>query len=221
MIHPNREYNKHNGYTRPFTFNRKNVTDVITHPGWLFNVLARYMLTTGMPRFENMPEEMKTNILRDKTLDKNQSLCWDDLKALRDMWPGKLMVKGILNAQDAVMAADCGADAVIVSNHGGRNLDSARATIDVLPEVVDAVGHRMTVMIDSGFRRGSDVVKALALGAKTVLIGRSTLYGTAVAGQEGAARAIDIFRDEIDRILVQVGCRSVSELNREHIRIEK
>ena len=219
VIHPNREYNQHNGYSRPFTFNRRNVTDVLTHPRWLFNVFARYMLTTGMPRRENYPDALRKNILKDISLVKNESLNWDDLKALREMWPGKLMVKGILHPQDAIQAADCGADGVIVSNHGSRNLDSAKATIEVLPHVVDAVGKRVTVIVDSGFRRGSDVVKALSLGAKAVLIGRSTLYGTAVAGQAGAAHAIEIFRDEIDRILVQIGCRNVTDLNSEYVSV--
>ena len=127
------------------------------------------------------------------------------------------MVKGILHPQDAVLAADCGADAVIVSKHGGRYLDSSQAPIEVLPEVLDAVGKRITIMVNSGFRRGGDVVKALALGAQAVLIGRATLYGTAAAGQAGAARAIEIFREEIDRVMALIGCRSVAELNSEYL----
>ena len=141
----------------------------------------------------------------------NDSLTWDDVRVLRKLWPHTLMVKGILHPQDAVLAADCGADAVIVSNHGGRVLDSSRAPIEVLPEVVEAVGKRITVIVDSGFRRGSDVVKALALGANAVLIGRAPLYGTAVAGEAGAARAIEIYRDEIDRVLALIGCPSVAD----------
>jgi len=219
VVAPNREYNPHNGYTVPFTFNRRNVTDVLTHPRWLVNVFLRYMLTTGMPRRANLPDELrKETIIGKASVVRNDSLNWDDLKALRDLWPGKLMVKGILNPQDAVRAADCGADAVIVSNHGGRNLDSSRAPIEVLPEVVSAVGDRVTVIVDSGFRRGSDVIKGLALGAKAVLIGRSTLYGTAVAGQAGAARAIEIFREEIDRMMALIGCCSVPEINSEYVR---
>ncbi len=217
---PNREYNAHNGYTVPFTFNRRNVTDVLMHPRWLFNVFLRYMVTTGMPRRENMPEELrKATIIGKSSSIRNDSLTWDDLKALREMWPGKLMVKGILNPIDAGRCADCGADGVIVSNHGGRNLDSTRAPIDVLPEIVAAVGNRITVIVDSGFRRGSDVVKGLALGAKAVLIGRSTLYGTAVGGQAGAARAIEIFRDEIDRTMAFIGCRTVADITREHVQL--
>ena len=220
VVAPNREYNPHNGYTVPFTFNRINVTDVLMHPRWMLDVFARYMLTTGMPRRENLPDELrKATIVGKPSLLRNDSLNWDDLKALREIWRGKLMVKGILHPKDAVLAADCGADAVIVSNHGGRNLDSSRAPIEVLPEVVDAVGNRITVIVDSGFQRGSDVVKALALGAKAVLIGRATLYGTAVAGQAGAARAIEIFREEIDRMMALIGCRSVAEITSDYVKL--
>jgi len=148
---------------------------------------------------------------------RNDSLTWDDLRVLRKLWPHTLIVKGILHPQDAVFAADCGADAVIVSNHGGRNLDSSMAPIEVLPEVVDAVGKRVTVMVDSGFRRGSDVVKALALGAKAVLIGRATLYGTAAGGEAGAARAIALIRDEIDRVLALLGCPGIGALSRDYL----
>ena len=144
----------------------------------------------------------------------SDSLTWDDLRVLRKLWPHALMVKGILRARDAVLAADCGADGVIVSNHGGRAVDSTRAPIDVLPEIVEAAGRRLTVLVDSGFRRGADVVKALALGAKAVLIGRATLYGTAIAGEAGAARAIEIYRDEIDRLLALIGCPGVAALDR-------
>ena len=216
----NREYNRRNGYTVPFTFMRRNVADVLMHPRWLFGVLTRYVLTTGLPRYANYLSELKNRITgrpMGTSMTKNDSLNWEDLRALRKMWPHTLMVKGILSAEDAVLAAECGADGVIVSNHGGRNLDSSLAPIEVLPEVVDAVGKRLTVIVDSGFRRGSDVVKALALGAKAVLIGRPTLYGTAAAGEAGAARAIAIYREEIDRMLALIGCRSIAELNRDHL----
>jgi isopentenyl diphosphate isomerase/L-lactate dehydrogenase-like FMN-dependent dehydrogenase len=218
----NREYNLRNGFTVPFTFTRRNVTDVLMHPRWFLGVLARYVLTTGMPRYENYPSELKQRITAapmGRSMLKSDSLNWEDLRALRKMWPGKLMVKGVLHPQDAVLAADCGADAVIVSNHGGRNLDSSMAPIDVLPEIADAVGDRITVIVDSGFRRGSDVVKALALGAKAVLIGRATLYGIAAGGHAGAARAIAIFREEIDRVLALVGCRSVAELGPQYLQM--
>jgi len=216
----NREYNLRNGFTIPFTFTRRNVTDVLMHPEWLLGVLARYVFTTGMPRYENYPSEFKHRITAQpmgKGMLLNDSLNWDDLRVLRRLWPRTLIVKGILHPQDAVHAADCGADGIVVSNHGGRNLDSSMAPIEVLPEVVDAVGKRITVMVDSGFRRGSDVVKALALGAKAVLIGRPTLYGTAAGGEAGAARAIAIFREEIDRVLALLGCPGIAALNREYL----
>jgi isopentenyl diphosphate isomerase/L-lactate dehydrogenase-like FMN-dependent dehydrogenase len=214
----NREYNLRNGFTVPFSFTRRNVTDVLMHPGWMLAVLARYVFTTGMPRYENYPSELRNKITArpmGKSMLRNDSLTWDDLRMLRKIWPHTLIVKGILHPRDAILAADCGADGVIVSNHGGRNLDSSMAPIDVLPEVVDAVGKRITVIVDSGFRRGSDVVKALALGAKAVLTGRPTLYGTAVAGEAGAARAIGIFREEIDRVLALLGCPSIAALSRD------
>jgi isopentenyl diphosphate isomerase/L-lactate dehydrogenase-like FMN-dependent dehydrogenase len=190
------------------------------HPGWMFGVLARYVFTTGMPRYENYPSELRNKITArpmGKSMLRNDSLTWEDLRVLRKIWPHTLIVKGILHPQDALLAADCGADAVVVSNHGGRNLDSSMAPIEVLPEVVDAVGKRITVIVDSGFRRGSDVVKALALGARAVLIGRATLYGTAVGGEAGAARAIALFREEIDRVLALLGCRGIAALNRDYL----
>lgn len=219
-VSPNREYNLRNGFTIPFTFTRKNITDVLMHPHWFFGVLTRYMMTTGMPRYENYPSELKAKITAapmGRSQMKNDSLNWEDLRTLRRMWPGKLMVKGILHPEDAKLAAECGADAVIVSNHGGRNLDSSMAPIEVLPEVVDAVGKRITVMVDSGYRRGSDIVKALALGAQAVLIGRATLYGVAAGGEPGANRAIGILREEIGRVMALIGARSVSELGPEFL----
>ena len=206
-VPPSREYNLHNGFTIPFSLTRRNVTDILTHPRWLFGVLMRYLLTTGMPRYENYPTEVKNRITAlpmGRSMMLNDSLTWDDLRVLRKLWPGKLMAKGILRADDAKLAADCGADAVIVSNHGGRVVDGTRAPIEVLPEIVDAVGRRIAVIVDSGFRRGSDVIKALALGANAVFIGRSTLYGTAVGGEAGATRAINLFYEEIDRVMGKV-----------------
>lgn len=215
VVPGNREYNLRNGFTIPFSFTRKNVLDVLLHPGWMLNVLAKYVLTTGMPRYENYPSEIKYKVTAapmGRSQMRNDSLNWEDLRDLRKMWPGKLLVKGVLHPQDAVLAAECGADGVIVSNHGGRNLDGAISPIEVLPQVAEAVGKRMTVLVDSGFRRGTDVAKALALGAHAVQIGRSTLYGIAAAGEPGAARALRIFREELDRALGLLGCRSVAEL---------
>ncbi len=223
-VPPGREYNLRNGMTVPFRFTRRNVTDVLMHPRWVATVLARYLLTSGMPRYENYPTEVKARITAapmGRSMMVTDSLTWEDLKALRRIWPHRLIVKGILRPQDAVLAADCGADGVIISNHGGRAVDSTMAPIEVLPSVIEAAGKRLTVMVDSGFRRGADVVKALALGAAAVLIGRATLYGTAVAGEAGAARAIEIYRDEIDRILGLIGCPDVAQLDRDYLALSK
>lgn len=219
-VFSNREYNLRNGFTIPLSYTPRNVADVLRHPRWLAGVWMRYLLTTGMPRYENYPEAVKSSISArpmGRALKLNDSLTWEDVRVLRKLWPRTLMVKGVLRPQDAALAADSGADAVIVSNHGGRVVDGAVAPIEVLPEIVDAVGKRMTVMVDSGFRRGTDVVKALALGANAVLVGRATLYGTAAAGEAGAARAITIFRDEIDRTLALLGCAGIAALNPDHV----
>jgi isopentenyl diphosphate isomerase/L-lactate dehydrogenase-like FMN-dependent dehydrogenase len=217
-VPPSREYNLHNAFTLPFSITRRNAADMLSHPRWLLTVLSRYLVTTGMPRYQNYPTEMKQKITAlpmGRSMALNDSLTWDDLHELRRLWPHRLMAKGVLTAEDAKRAADCGADAVIVSNHGGRVVDGTRAPIEVLPEVVDAVGRRVDVIVDSGFRRGSDIVKALALGARAVFIGRATLYGTAAGGESGAARAIALLREEIDRTLALLGCTDVSTIARD------
>lgn len=226
VVMPNREYNLHNGLTQPYSITLKNALDNLTHPGWLAAVMLRYVLKGGIPRFENYPAELKRSITAQPLMTsslaaslKPDSLTWDDLRTLRKLWRGPLIAKGILHPQDAVLAADCGADGVLVSNHGGRNLDSAIATIDALPEIVDAVGHRLTVLADSGFRRGSDIVKALALGAKAVLVGRGTLWGIAADGERGAARALQLYREETLRVMAFLGCSAVSELGPHYLQL--
>ena len=220
VVAGNREYNRRNGFQIPFKYNSRNTTDVLLHPGWMLTVLGRYIANGGMPTRANFPEELRTSITRDYGGDKrtrSDNLSWDDLKALRDIWPNKLLVKGILHPDDAEKCLEYGADGVIVSNHGGRNCDAAPSPIEVLPDIVKAVGHRTTIIFDSGVRRGSDVVKALALGAKMVLIGRSTLYGTAAGGEAGAKRALEIYRGEISRSMAQIACNKVSEIGPEHV----
>jgi len=219
-VAPGREYNLRNGMTIPFRFTSKNVIDVLSHPRWLFGVWLRYMLTTGTPRYQNFPPETQTKITAlpmGRSTALNAGITWEDVRELRKIWPHKLIVKGIQHARDAVLAADCGVDAVVLSNHGGRVLDAAPAPITTLPQVVDAVGKRITVIVDSGFRRGTDVVKALALGANAVMLGRAPLHGTASAGEAGALRALQIYRDEIDRVLALMGVTDVAQLNREHV----
>jgi isopentenyl diphosphate isomerase/L-lactate dehydrogenase-like FMN-dependent dehydrogenase len=219
-VAPGREYNLRNGFTVPFRMTRRNVLDVLGHPRWFCGVLLRYLLTTGMPRYENFPAHTQTRITAlpmGRSTALNATVTWNDVRELRKLWPGKLVVKGIQHARDAVLAADSGADAVVLSNHGGRVLDSSPATMFSLPRVVEAVGKRITVIVDSGFRRGSDVVKAMALGADAVMVGRAPLHGTASAGEAGARRALQIYRDEIDRVLGLIGCESVDQLGPEHL----
>ena len=136
---------------------------------------------------------------------------WDSLQKIRDSWPRKLIVKGILGPQDAARVAAMGCDAVVVSNHGGRQLDGAVATFDALPAVVQAVHGRIPVLLDGGIRRGSDIFKALAMGAEGVLLGRATLYGAAAAGEAGASRAIALLKDELIRTMQLCGVRSTAE----------
>ncbi|OJW24841.1 MAG: alpha-hydroxy-acid oxidizing enzyme [Rhodospirillales bacterium 69-11] len=215
----NREYNARNGFALPFHASPRFMRDVARHPGWTLGVMGRYLANGGMPKHENYPAQFQSTIvsgLAGRREEMNHdSLSWDDLARFRDMWPGVLMLKGVNRADDAVRALAYGVDGLIVSNHGGRNMDSAAATLAVLPEIAEAVGERATVLLDSGIRRGSDILKALALGAKGVLTGRATLYGTAVAGEAGAAKAIGILKTELDKTMAYTGCRTVDEIGPE------
>jgi len=211
----NREYNHRNGFEVPLRYSPRLLAQVLAKPGWLTGCLLQQFARRGVPKFENYPQELMDGLLSKRlkrSILKNDSLRWDDLKVLRDRWPGKLVVKGILHPDDAAVAVDCGADGIIVSNHGGRNLDASVAPIQILPEIAARVGGRTTVIVDSGFRRGTDVIKGLALGADFVMAGRPTLYGAAAAGEAGAYRALEIFREEIDRVMGLLGLHSVDEI---------
>ena len=144
---------------------------------------------------------------------------WQDLEWIRELWRGPIVVKGVLTGEDARRAIDAGAAAVCVSNHGGRQLDGVPASIRALPEVVSAVNGRAEVWMDGGIRRGSDIVKALCLGARAVLCGRAYAYGLAAAGEAGVARALEILRADVERTLRLLGCPSVSELDRSYVEI--
>jgi L-lactate dehydrogenase (cytochrome)/(S)-mandelate dehydrogenase len=144
-------------------------------------------------------------------------LTWDDLARFRELWPRNFVVKGIMHPDDAVRCADMGCDGIVVSNHGARQLDRAPASIEVLPAIAAAVGDRMTIMLDSGVRRGSDIVTALCLGADFVFVGRATLYGVTAAGIPGATKAIEILQRELDLILGQIGAPDIAALGEEFI----
>ncbi len=214
----NREYNKRNGFSIPFRLSAQSLADMMLHPEWLAGTMLRYLATTGMPRHENYPEKYAHRITTGAgggSPMRHHAMTWADIRKLRDFWPGKLVVKGILRAEDAAAAVESGADGIVVSNHGGRALDAAAPTLDILPEVVAAVGDRTTVFLDSGIRRGSDIVKALALGAHAVFSGRPTLYGISSGGQAGAEKALAILKTEFEKTMAYVGCRNVSELSRD------
>jgi isopentenyl diphosphate isomerase/L-lactate dehydrogenase-like FMN-dependent dehydrogenase len=220
VVEANREYNQRNGFTIPFRLNFPNLVDGLLHPRWLVDVFMRTLIESGVPRFQNLDTNVGGRIIA-KPIEEfrtdRETLNWDDVRWLREIWPRKLYVKGILRADDALRAAAAGADGIFVSNHGGRQLDGAISPIEALPEIRAAVGKRLTLMADSGFRRGSDIVKALALGADMVFVGRATLYGIAAGGEAGAAHAIDILRTEIHRVLALLGCPSVGELTADYL----
>jgi (S)-mandelate dehydrogenase len=215
-VPPNREYIHRSGFGTPFTLNARNTVDVLTHPRWLAQVMGRYAINGGIPSQANLPDRLRAKVTKGAppgALFKQDDLDWDAVKQLRDRWPGKFVLKGLLHPEDAELAFALGADGVVVSNHGGRALDSSIATIDALPDIVAAVGGKMTVFLDSGVRRGSDVVKAVALGADAVLAGRAPLYGLAAAGEAGVTRAIELLRSETARTMAMLGARSMAEVN--------
>ncbi|MEE2955643.1 MAG: alpha-hydroxy acid oxidase [Pseudomonadota bacterium] len=219
----NREHNLRNGFSTPYVLNTRSVVDMLRHPTWLTFVMGRYFVNGGMPKHVNYPQGYQMpitgNVAKLRSTNKNpitrraDMVSWDDVDRLRDIFPGKLLIKGIMRVDDALEAIEHGVDGIVVSNHGGRNMDSAPPTVSVLPEIVKAVDGRMTVIIDSGVRRGSDIVKCLALGADAVLAGRATLYGTAAGGEDGAIKAINILKDEMKRTMAYVGTQRVNDIN--------
>ncbi|WRL67210.1 alpha-hydroxy acid oxidase [Blastococcus brunescens] len=213
-----REHNVRNGYQFPFRPNVVAFRDMARHPRWLYDVILRAGLTTGLPANVNYPEGYRRIVALDTgtapTPPMKISMTWGDLERIRTMWPRKLVVKGVMNLGDARRAAAHGADGVVLSNHGGRAMDSSRAPLDVLREVAPELGGSVTVMVDGGVRRGSDVLKALALGADFVLLGRATLYGLAAAGRSGVDKAIEILGDQFEKTMSYVGCCRPTELGR-------
>ena len=189
--------------------------EALTHPGWVVEYLRH---GGGAPMLENwQPYAPNGADAEDvykfsRSLLPNNAQTWRDLETYRRLFPRKLVVKGIMHPGDAMRAADTGVDGVIVSNHGGRQLDQAPASLDVLPAISAAVGERLSVMLDSGVRRGADILIALCLGARFVFMGRPTLYGAAAGGISGVKKAIDILREEIDVVMAQIGCPSLAEL---------
>jgi isopentenyl diphosphate isomerase/L-lactate dehydrogenase-like FMN-dependent dehydrogenase len=203
----NREYNQRNGFSLPLRLEPHKVADALAHPRWLLGVFARAWLAR--------PNPMR---LAEWTTRRDRH-CWQDFAWLRDAWPRRLLIKGILGVEDAVLAAEHGADGIFVSNHGGRQLDGLPSPMEVLPAIAAAVGDRLAIVVDGGFRRGTDIVKALALGADMVFLGRAAMYGAAAGGEAGVRRALQLLRAEIDRVLALLGCLAIDELGPHHVRM--
>lgn len=216
----NRENNVRVGFSTPLRPSVRLALDGLARPRWLVDVLLRTLLTSGMPHFENSaPTRGAPVISQDAVRDYSQrgQLQWSHIDLIRKAWTGHLVIKGVLSPADVKLAREHGADAVIASNHGGRQLDYAVPPLLMLPEMV-AAADGMPVMIDGGFRRGSDVLKALALGAAFVFVGRSFAYAAAVAGEAGVAHAIELLRKEVDRNLGHLGLVGLHQVDASVVR---
>jgi L-lactate dehydrogenase (cytochrome) len=215
----NRENNVRAGFSTPLRPSLRLAWDGITHPRWLFGNALRTMATHGMPHFENSFAErgapiLSRNVTRDFTA--RDHLSWTHLARIRDQWKGKLLLKGVISPEDARLAREHGVDGIIASNHGGRQLDGTVSPLRLLPELLREA-QSMTVMVDGGIRRGTDVLKALALGAKFVWVGRPFNYAASIAGEAGVAHAIGILRGEVDRNMALLGVTSLASLGRQHL----
>jgi isopentenyl diphosphate isomerase/L-lactate dehydrogenase-like FMN-dependent dehydrogenase len=226
----NRERDRHHGVSGPIRIDAHNAVhlgpQVLSRPVWTYRMARDGLSTVRRTRAAGAlrPHAGTTQPSADSAPAGTQArgfsmlkmvaspFSWADVEYLRGRWPGKLAVKGLLSGADARIATDLGADAVIISNHGGRQLDGAPATFRVLPEVVEAVGGSTEVLLDGGVRRGTHVVKAVALGARAVFIGRPYLYGLAAGGQQGVEHMLDLFRSEVVRTMILLGCPAVSDL---------
>ena len=215
----NRENNTRNGFSMPLKITPRVVLDSALHPWWSLGVIVRTFVNHGMPRFENMeaqqgPPMFSQNFARN--FGARDRLCWDHARAIRRRWKGRFVIKGILSPEDARIARDIGCDGIIVSNHGGRQLDYAVAPIRALPGIVDVAGD-MPVMIDGGIRRGTDVIKALALGAKFVFLGRPMIFAAFLGGAAGVGHAMRLLYEEIDRDMAMLGINRLDELTPETV----
>ena len=207
-----RERDPRNGFHTPYSPNWRNSRDVIFKPAWALD-----MLRHGLPGMANLEgyrfsTPVGTDIVTAVGREMDAGLDWEYIKRLRDEWPGKLLLKGVERPDDAERAAAVGCDGVVVSNHGGRQLDGATPTLDALPAIASAVGTKLTVLLDGGVRRGVDILKARALGAQAVLTGRATLFGAMAGGEPGARRALEILSTELQRAMQLCGVRSAAEI---------
>ena len=203
-----------NGLSVPPALKIKNVINMMTKPGWVFSVLSGKRWTFGNLDGHVKSMEGVKSLAQWVGSQFDETLNWKDVEWVRSVWPGKLIIKGILDVEDARVAAKTGATALVVSNHGGRQLDGAASSISMLPKVVDAVGSEIEVLFDGGIRTGQDVLRALALGARGCLIGRAYIFGLGAGGEAGVAKAIDIIRKELEVSMALTGIKRVNEIGR-------
>lgn len=214
-VNSNRERNKRNGFSRPFRMTPGVVLEALAHPAWVL----RYLRTGGIPMMRNWqpyaPPGADAAQVADMygTLTPAPMVSWTHLQRIREAWAGPLVVKGLMHPEDAKQAVRLGVDALVISNHGGRQLDTAPSPLEVLPAIRAAVGDDVELILDSGVRRGSDIVTARCLGAKFSIFGRPTLFGAAAAGEAGIDRVIQLVRSEVDMVLAQIGCASFDDLH--------
>ena len=214
-----REWDQRN-YRRPLKLSASSVLDVLMHPRWLRQV----MLPRGAPKFANLTEFLPAGAqsalqgVRFMGTQINPALNWADMERLRARWKGQFLLKGLLSVEDAQHAAEIGCDGVVLGNHGGRQLDGCVTGLEAVGPVAAAVGDRMTILVDGGFRRGGDVLKALALGADGVMLGRAPLYGLAAGGEAGVGHALALLRFEMERAMTLLGCHSLDELGPQHLK---
>lgn len=205
-----------NRFTVPLKATPALALDLVRCAGWSLQI-ARH----GVPRMQNFVDagigDDIVSLSKLMASNMDDSVTWADIRWLRDRWPGKMIVKGVLSPADAVEALEVGVDGVQVSNHGGRQLDGAISAISALPAIAAAVAGRAEVLVDSGFRHGSDIAKAVAMGASAVAVGRATLFGVAAGGSPGAHRALEILKTEYDRCLALLGCPSTAQLDKSHL----
>ena len=207
-----RERDPRNGFVTPYSPNWRNSRDILGKPAWLLDIVRHRL--PGMANFEGykFSSPTGTDIATAVGREMDASFNWEELKRLRDLWPRKLLLKGVERPDDAGRALATGCDGVVVSNHGGRQLDGAAPSLEALPAVARAVGSKMTVLLDGGVRRGVDILKARALGAQAVLTGRATLFGVMAGGEAGARRALEILSGELERAMKLCGARRIEEI---------
>ncbi len=211
----NREDNRRNGFTTPLKLNMRNLIDGALHPRWSVDVFLRTLLDSGVPRYQNVSRDGNERIIDSKVAEfqeRREEVNWEDFRWLREFWPRKLFIKGVVRGDDAAKAQQLGADGVFISNHGGRQLDGIISPLEAIPEIRAATGDNFMVMADGGFRRGADIIKAVALGADMAFVGRPLLYGISAGGEAGAKHALTILQSEIDRVLALTGICSIDEL---------